>query len=67
MVRRKRQGVALELPRHLWLDQAGPDPVRWKLARFEWARQHSWPAGQVGFAAFFRETREAFYRAVGPL
>lgn len=67
MVRRKRQAGALELPRRLWLDQAPADPLTWRRERFNWAREHPWPAGKIGLLAYFRETREAFYRALGRL
>lgn len=66
MVRRKRQNVdGLPLPRHLWVGAAARDPEGWRAARIEWARQHEWPPGKIGFLAFFRETRETYRAAMG--
>lgn len=66
VVRRKRpESDTLGLPRHLWVDAIGKDPDDWKAARFEWAREHEWPPGKIGFLAFFQETRHAHKQASG--
>lgn len=66
VVRRKRQeSSGLPIPRHLWPDAVKPDPLAWRDERFEWARHHEWPAGKIGFLAFFEETRDTYRNALG--
>lgn len=66
MVRRKRNDKeGLPIPRHLWVDMVFPDPLEWRRQRFNWARQHEWPPGKIGFLAYFVETRETYLEALG--
>lgn len=66
MVRRKRPDRdALGLPWHLGVNAVGSDPDGWRSERFEWARQHEWPPGKIGFLDFFRETRAVHRQAKG--